>query len=83
MVNKKATIDEISVACFSITLVFVILAWRNGSTLLGMIALACLSINLFIEAWKEWKKGHSFFFSQFVLRGIGIIGIMVLTILYM
>jgi hypothetical protein len=80
IVKKKASIDEITVACFSLTLVFIILAWQNQSTLLGVIALASLSINLFIEAWKEWKKGHSFFFSQFILRGIGILGIMALIL---
>ncbi|SFM17724.1 hypothetical protein SAMN04487943_10981 [Gracilibacillus orientalis] len=79
---RKATVDEITVACFSITLVFMVLAWQNGSVFLGMIALGCLSINLFIEAWKEWQKRHAVFFSQFVLRGIGIIVIMAFAILY-
>ncbi|MGP4039512.1 hypothetical protein ACTWP4_06300 [Gracilibacillus sp. D59] len=81
--NTKATIDEITVACFSITLVFTILAWHNGSIFLGMLALISLSVNLFIEAWKEWKKGHPVFFSQFLFRGIGIIAIITITFFYM
>ncbi|MGN8647938.1 hypothetical protein ACTNEO_05285 [Gracilibacillus sp. HCP3S3_G5_1] len=81
--KKKATIDEITVACFSLTLVLIVLAWQHGSVVLGKIALVSLSINLFLEAWKERKKGHAIFFSQFLFRGIGIIGIMTLLLLYM
>ncbi|WP_035722558.1 hypothetical protein [Gracilibacillus boraciitolerans] len=71
--NKRASIDEITVTFFSITLVVIVLAWQTGSFPLYLLALFSLSVNLFIEAYKERKRGgNNFFFSQQLLRGISL-----------
>ncbi len=77
--NNKATIHEITIASFSITLVFTVLAWRSNSILFGLLALISLSGNLFIEAYKERKQGNHFFFSQYLLRGIAVWAILILV----
>ncbi|SHM63824.1 hypothetical protein [Gracilibacillus kekensis] len=77
--NNKASIHEITIACFSITLLLILLAWRNNSLFLGTLALISLSGNLFIEAYKERKKGNRFFFSQYLLRGFALWAILILV----
>lgn len=70
--ENKATIHEVTAACFSITLLFVVLAWQFEVFLLWIMALFGLCINLWIEAFKEWEKGNKYFFSQQLLRGVGL-----------
>ncbi len=70
--DKKASINEVTITLFSITLAFIMIAWQMGSFLLYFLALASLSINIFMEAYKERKKGNVFFFSQHLIRGVSL-----------
>ncbi|MDX8045053.1 hypothetical protein SH601_03555 [Gracilibacillus sp. S3-1-1] len=81
--KKSATINEVTVAFLSLTLVLLTLAWKSGSLIIGILALISLSINFFIDGWKEHKKGQSFFFAQSISRGIGIIGILTIVFIYL
>ncbi|WP_066188179.1 hypothetical protein [Gracilibacillus timonensis] len=76
----KATIDDIHIACFCMTLALIMIAWVYSSMLLAMIALTSLSINLFIDAFKEWRQGNTYFFSQSLVRGLGLIGTILLIL---
>ncbi|UOQ50204.1 hypothetical protein MUN88_09170 [Gracilibacillus caseinilyticus] len=77
--NKKAETHEVMISFFCISLALIVLAWQYHSVLLWVLALTSLSVNFFMEAFKEWKLGRPpLFFSQQLFRGLGLLGIAIL-----